>query len=121
MIENLPDAFARHQVVLSDHGTPVDFIFLDLNNTFEEMVGHKREALIGKRLSEAHPRVIESAYGWIGDFSRLSKDFDSESFEYYSKAEIRAEFENCKSTHFDPTLTALFLSILDSEGEMVSL
>jgi diguanylate cyclase (GGDEF)-like protein/PAS domain S-box-containing protein len=85
MIENLPDAFARHQVVLGDHGTPVDFIFLDLNSAFEEMVGQKREVLIGKRLSEAHPRVMELAYGWIGDFSRLSKDFDSESFEYYSK------------------------------------
>jgi diguanylate cyclase (GGDEF)-like protein/PAS domain S-box-containing protein len=85
LIENLPDAFARHQVVFGDHGNPVDFIFLDLNSTFEEMTGQKRGALIGKRVSEAHPQVKESAYSWLGDYNKPGKGLEPLRFEIYSE------------------------------------
>ncbi len=33
LIENLPDAFAYHQVVIDDDGTPADYIFLEVSGT----------------------------------------------------------------------------------------
>ena len=39
LIENLPDAFAYHQVVTNREGKPVDYIFLEVNRAFEEIMG----------------------------------------------------------------------------------
>ncbi len=52
LIENMPDAFAYHQIVLADDGTPVDYIFLEINGAFEEMTGLKREKITGKKVTE---------------------------------------------------------------------
>ncbi len=43
LIENLTDAFAYHPMVTDDEGTPVDYIFLEVNGAFEEMTGPIRE------------------------------------------------------------------------------
>ena len=39
LMENLPEAFAYHQVLTDSEGEPVDYIFLDVNWAFEEMTG----------------------------------------------------------------------------------
>jgi diguanylate cyclase (GGDEF)-like protein/PAS domain S-box-containing protein len=84
-IENLPDAFAYHQIISDDHGVPSDYIFIEINRAFEEMVGQKRETLVGRRFSEAQPQVIEAAYTWIEDYGNLAQLFNENGFEYYSE------------------------------------
>ncbi len=57
-IENLPEAFAYHQVVTDDTGNPVDFIFLQINAAFEEMTGLQRRDVIGRKVTEVLPDVL---------------------------------------------------------------
>ena len=60
LIENLPDAFAYNQIVLDSIGNRVDYIFLDVNPAFEEMMGMAKEQLIGKIITRFFPasRII---------------------------------------------------------------
>lgn len=110
LIETLPDAFVRHQVVFSDHGNPVDFIFLDLNSAFEEMVGQKRGALIGKRVSEAHPQVKESAYSWLDDYTKPGKNPEPLRFEIYSEP-LKRWYDVLAYSEEPGFLTAVFRDI----------
>lgn len=83
--DNLPDAFVRHRLLFDDHGTPADFVLLEVNCFFEELVGRKREDLVGKKFSETEPPVKEAAYSWLSDFSKLSQAIDAGRFEYFSE------------------------------------
>ena len=72
LIENLPDAFAYHQVVTDDDGIPVDYIFLEVNAAFEEMTGLKRKELIGKKITEVLPGIENSDFDWIRAYGKVA-------------------------------------------------
>ncbi len=71
-IENLPDAFAYHQMILDDHGNPVDYIIVEVNQAYEEMVGLKREEIIGKKATEIYPGIDNSDFDWVGTYGRVA-------------------------------------------------
>ena len=52
LLENLPEAFAYHQIVTDSEGKPVDYIFLDVNPAFENMTGLSRGDIIGKKIMQ---------------------------------------------------------------------
>ena len=72
LIENLPDAFAYNRIVLDDQGNPVDYIFIEVNQAYEEMTGLKREELIGKKATEIYPDINTSAFNWLGTYGRVA-------------------------------------------------
>lgn len=57
MINNIPLAFANFQIEYNSDKKPVDLIFLDVNDVYEQLSGKCRNDLIGNRLSEAIPEV----------------------------------------------------------------
>ena len=85
LIENLPDAFAYHQVITDDDGIPVDYIFLEVNAAFEEMTGLKRKELIGKKVTEVLPGIEKSEFDWIGTYGKVALSGEPIRFESYSE------------------------------------
>jgi PAS domain S-box-containing protein len=85
LIENMPDAFACHQIVTADDGTPVDYIFLKVNQAFEEMTGLKREKIIGKKVTEILPEIEKSEFDWIGTYGKVASGGESIRFESFSE------------------------------------
>ncbi len=85
LIENLTDAFAYHQIVLADDGTPVDYIFLEINGAFEEMTGLKREKIIGKQVTEILPGIENSEFDWIGTYGRVALNSEPIHFDSFSE------------------------------------
>ena len=83
LAENLPDAFAYQQIVTDDNGTPVDYIFLEVNAAFEEMTGLKREELIGKRVTEVLPGIEKSEFDWIGTYGKVASSGEPVNFENF--------------------------------------
>lgn len=86
LIKHLPDAFAYHQIVLDDHGTPEDYIFLEINNAFEEMTGLKRETVIGKKVTEVLPGIEKNKFDWIGTYGKVALSGESIRFENFSES-----------------------------------
>ncbi|WP_099291597.1 PAS domain-containing protein [Butyricimonas sp. Marseille-P3923] len=53
LVDNMPVIYVRKQLLPDKEGHISDFIFLDVNSTFENVFKTTREQVVGKRLSEA--------------------------------------------------------------------
>ena len=47
-VEDNNNGYARFRIVLS-HGKPVDYVFLAMNHSYEDIIGIKAKTIIGKR------------------------------------------------------------------------
>ena len=83
LIENMPDAFAYHQIVTAEDGTPVDYVFLKVNQAFEELTGLKREKIIGKKVTEILPGIEKSEFDWIGTYGNVASSGEPVRFESF--------------------------------------
>ena len=83
LLENLPDAFAYHQIVTDGNGNPVDFIFLDVNPAFEQMTGLSRDKILGKKVTEALPGIANARFNWIDTYGRVALGGEIACFEQY--------------------------------------
>ena len=83
LFAKMPDAFAYHQVLYDQKGNPEDYLFLEINDAFEQLTGLKRENVIGKKVTEVHPEIGDSAFDWIGVYGQVAMDGESARFEQY--------------------------------------
>jgi PAS domain S-box-containing protein len=72
LIENLPDGLAYYKMVLDNTGKPVDYIFLEVNPSFEALSGHPRDHIIGKKVTEICPGIKGLGFDWIGVFDQVA-------------------------------------------------
>src|SRR6056297_1209021 len=85
VFENSDTAIARHKVVLDNKGTPIDYVFLDVNPAFEKMTGLKREEIINKRVLTILPEIKQDEFDWVSFYGQIALDGNSrKSFEKYS-------------------------------------
>ena len=83
LFDNMTNAFAYHRIVLDDKGNPIDYIFLELNNAFEDFTGLKRENIIGRKVTEAIPGFTESAFDWVGIYGKVALSQEPTKFIQY--------------------------------------
>ena len=83
LFENMLNGFAYCQM-LFDGERPLDFIYLDVNRTFETLTGLKD--VIGKRVSEVIPGILASDPGLIETYGRVALTGHPEVFETYVQA-----------------------------------
>lgn len=72
LMENMPDPFAYHQLVVDSFDNPVDHIFLQVNPAFEEMTGSTRDKVVGKKVTEVFPEIKASGLDWLSMYSRVA-------------------------------------------------
>ncbi len=86
LFENMLNGFAYHKIITDESGTPVDYIFLEMNESFEKLTGLKKSEIQNKKVSEVLPGIKENTYfDWIktyGDIALTGNDF---RFENYSE------------------------------------
>ncbi|MCP3682163.1 MAG: HAMP domain-containing protein [bacterium] len=75
------NGFAFHKIVVDEKGTPIDYIFLEINNAFEKLTGLKRENLIGKRVTEVLPGIEKDSVDWIGKYGKVALEGEMIHFE----------------------------------------
>jgi len=86
LFENMPDACAYHQVLYDENRTPVDYVFLEVNEAFERQTGLRRLDIIGRRVTEVLPGIETSSFDWIGTYGRIALAGDRIRFEQFSDA-----------------------------------
>lgn len=77
---NMLNGYA-HCRMLFDDTTPVDFIYLNVNDAFEKQTGLKN--VIGRRVSEVIPGIRESDPGLLKIYGRVALTGIPEQFEIY--------------------------------------
>lgn len=85
LFENMLDGFALHSVIFDDSGRPIDYVFLEANQAFEELTGLRRETTLGKRVTEVLPGIESSGFDWIGTYARVALTGEGAEFEQYSE------------------------------------
>jgi PAS domain S-box-containing protein len=80
LFENMIDGFAYHKIIL-ENGIPVNYEFVDINDSFSKIIGISREKVIGKKVTEALPGIENDPADWIGRYGKIALNQTSTYFE----------------------------------------
>ncbi len=83
LFENMIDGYAYCEMVYTEQNQPVDFIYLEVNKSFERLTG--LENVVGKPVSEVIPGAREMNPELIEAYNRVALSGKSESFEIFFK------------------------------------
>ena len=81
LFENMLDAVSYCKVIYDEQNNVADFVYLEVNNSFERLTGLKD--VIGKKVTDVLPGIVEMAEELYGTFLRVSLSGKSEKFELY--------------------------------------
>jgi PAS domain S-box-containing protein len=79
LFENLLDGYAYCRMIYDDTGRPVDFIYLEVNRAFDEILGTK--TVKGKRVTEVYPGIREAFPDLFGIYGRVASNGKPEIFD----------------------------------------
>ncbi len=57
LFESMIDGFSLHEIIVDENGTPVDYVFLEVNPAYERLTGLNSQEIIGKKGSQVIPDV----------------------------------------------------------------
>jgi PAS domain S-box-containing protein len=57
LFTNMLDGFAYHKIIVNDSSEPIDYVFLEVNKSFEVLTGLKKDDIIGKRATDVIPGI----------------------------------------------------------------
>ena len=85
LFSNMSEGFAYHRIVLDAHGKPCDYIFLEVNESFERLTGLKGKNILGKKATKALPGIEKDPTDWIGKYGVVALTQKPVQFESYSE------------------------------------
>ncbi len=85
LFSNIMDGFAYCKMLFDQHGKPVDFIYLQINDAFERITGLKRELVVGRKVTEAIPGTEKIHPELLEIYGRVAKTGKNEKFEVFFK------------------------------------
>ena len=78
LFKNSPIGIAYHSMIYDETGNPVDYCYIDVNNTYKELMGINPT---GRTLKEAFPEIVKDPFDWIGNYDRVAKNGETIRFE----------------------------------------
>ncbi|MCK8825684.1 PAS domain S-box protein [Fuchsiella alkaliacetigena] len=85
LVESMPVAIAQHKMVFDEAGEAVDYVFLEVNNSFEEFTGLAAEEIIGRRATEVLPSLRAGGFDWVETYAQVVQSEEVLQFESYSQ------------------------------------
>lgn len=76
----MDQGLALHEIITDAAGKPIDYIFLDINDSYTRLFGFTREKVIGKRIRTVMPEVDQY---WIDIFGKVALTGEPHYFENY--------------------------------------
>ena len=78
---NSPIPYALNKIILDKDENPVDFVFIDVNKSFEKLINLKRENIVGKFGKDIFPNIDKKV---IEEYGSVALNRKSDSFKFYS-------------------------------------
>lgn len=72
LIEKADFSYAKHKIVSDSEGKAVDYLFLDVNKSFEELLGLKKTDIVGKHMSKLLPGNNSLDFDWMKAYKDIS-------------------------------------------------
>lgn len=83
ILENMPVAYAFHEMIYDDGGNPVDYRFVKVNSYFEKITGTIAREIEGKTCMEVFPATEKY---WIDYFEECIRSKTTNQYENFSAA-----------------------------------
>jgi diguanylate cyclase (GGDEF)-like protein/PAS domain S-box-containing protein len=109
-IETAACAFAYHEAIFDNQGRMVDYRFLDINPSFENMTGLTKDQVVGKCFVEDIAQDKEHAFTWVKRYEKVITGKTLVEFEDYSQ-EYRKHFAVKAYPIGDNQFVTLFLDV----------
>jgi len=96
LFTNMLNAFGLHEMIFNEKGEPIDYVFLEVNPIWENVVGIKADNVIGKRIREIMPNIEQY---WIERYGRIVLtgipeefiEYNASTQKYYNVSAYRHE------------------------------
>ena len=83
LFENMLNGFAYCQIIIDEDNQPIDWVYLDVNEAFEKITCLKKEAVIGKKVTEAIPGIKEDCPELFDIYGKVALTEEEARFEIY--------------------------------------
>ena len=87
LFANMLDGFEHCRMIFDKEGNPIDFVYLEVNAAFEKLTGLKKEAVVGKRVTEVVLEIEKSNPELFEIYGNVSLTGKEKTFK--NPAEIR--------------------------------
>ena len=83
LFNKMTEGFALYEIIFTEDGKPVDYRFIDINPAFEDIIGLRRDDVVGKLRSEV---IFEDAVDWADIYGKIAFTNESIHFDEYINA-----------------------------------
>lgn len=81
LFEHMNYGFAYCKVLFDDYGTPIDYIFYEMNKPCRRFTGLLDKSVLGKRATEVLPVLKDAPFKWIEKCGTVAQTGESVTFE----------------------------------------
>ena len=113
VMKEAPIGYACHRIIFEKSGTPYDYEYVDVNSSFEKLIGLRAEELIGRRFTEIFPRINELKLDYVQVFGDIAIHGGEKEIELYS--DLRGRWYRIKV--FSPEKNYFITFIQDTSKE----
>jgi two-component system sensor kinase FixL len=85
LFSKMLNGFTYCRIITDNDGNPIDWVYLDVNDSFAKTAGRAREDFLGKKASELTPNLSQNCSNWISRFGKVAQSGEATIFEDYSK------------------------------------
>jgi PAS domain S-box-containing protein len=89
LFENMLNGFAYCQMIYDAQGKPIDFIYLQVNESFENITGLKKKEITGKRVTEVFTEIKETYLELFEIYGTVASEGKPQKFETIFQATAR--------------------------------
>ena len=86
LFANKINGMAHCRVITDDHGRPVDYWILQINEAYERIIGIKKADIEGRRVTEVFPEIQNYAFDYIGVYGKIALEGGEIKFEEFFEA-----------------------------------
>jgi PAS domain S-box-containing protein len=79
------NGFAYCKILLDENNHPIDFVYLEVNDSFETLTGLKKEDVIGKRVTEVIPSIKDTNPELLDIYGEVALTGKEAEFDVYFK------------------------------------
>jgi len=79
---DMVNGFSYHKLMYDLKGEPIDIIFIEINDVLENIIGLKRENIVGKSIMEM---ILDNDISWIEKYNEVALTGRSNKFACYAK------------------------------------
>jgi len=117
LFEKGPIGVAYHRMIYDESGKPINYYYLDANQSFQKITGINP---IAKMVTEAFPGIENDPFDWIGTFGEVAKNGKEIRFQQYFQ--LNDKWYDCVGYQYKPDhFVAAFLDITEQKRAEIAL